>query len=238
MNYRSITFYKYFQLKDLDEIRQPLRDLMYDFDVKGKIIISNEGINGAICGEAPKVYEFVEECQKFFGLTELSFRDTLAQKQCFKRTLVKIRDELVPLGIKGITPNTAGGGKPLPPEELMKWYEKEEDFLILDTRNDYEAEVGTFKDSIVPDVHQFRDFKNAIKELEDKKDKKIVMFCTGGIRCEKASALLKKEGFENVYKLDGGIIEFMKLENSEKYFKGKLFVFDHRWEIDADQTRI
>lgn len=239
MNYYSITFYKYFDFKNIEDKRFPLRDMMLDYNIKGKIIISAEGVNGAICGLKDDVKKFMNKIGEIdSNLEELDCRITLSDIQTFKRTLVKIREELVPLGVSGITPHSNGGGKPLDPKELMKWYKSGEDFVIIDARNDYEWEVGKFKGADNPNIEKFRDFKKYVDELEDLKDKKVVTYCTGGIRCEKASAYMKSKGFNEIYKLNGGIIDFMKLEGSEKYWDGKLFVFDKRWEIDSDKTRI
>jgi UPF0176 protein len=237
--YLSITFYKYFDFKDVENKRFPLKDLMLKHDVKGKIIISNEGVNGAICGVENNLKEFMKDFEKFeSNIKNIGIRFTKSDIQTFKRTLVKIRDELVPLGVPNITPNSSGGGAALKPLELKEMYEKEEDFIIVDARNDYEWQVGKFEGAENPNITKFRDFKEYVKTLEEFKDKKIITYCTGGIRCEKASAYMKSEGFKDVYKLDGGIIDFMRLEGSEKYWKGKLFVFDKRWEIDSKETRI
>ena len=239
MKYNSITFYKYFDFKDFEERREPLKELMLKHNIKGKIIISLEGVNGAICSTTENVLVFMKELGEFLPELEgIKYRDTISDNQCFKRTLVKLRDEIVPLGVCGISPSTSGGGKALNPKELMDWYEQGEDFVIIDARNDYEWKVGHFEGAENPNIEKFRDFKEYVEKLEDLKDKKVVTYCTGGIRCEKASAYMKDKGFDNVYKLDGGIIEFMRLEGSEKYWKGKLFVFDKRWEIDHDKTRI
>ncbi len=238
MKYLSNTFYKYFDLEPSQDNREYFLDLMKKHELKGKIIISKEGINGAICGLKDNVNDFLEELRTYPGVEDLTWRETVSESQCYKRTLVKIREELVPLGVGGVTPITKGGGKALKPEELKKWYDKGEDFVILDARNDYEYEVGKFKGALEPNVEKFRDFKERVEELEDYKDKKIVTYCTGGIRCEKASAYMKSKGFKDVYKLDGGIIEFLKLEDSDKYWDGKLFVFDKRWEISSKETKV
>lgn len=237
--YLSITFYKYFDFKDVENRRFPLRDIMLKHEVKGKIIISKEGVNGAICGIEENVFNFMKEFEEFEPeIKNIGIRFTKSDFQTFKRTLVKIREELVPLGVSGITPYSLGGGNPLKPEELKEMYEKGEDFVIIDARNDYEWEVGKFEGAENPNISKFRDFKEYVKSLKEFKDKKVITYCTGGIRCEKASAYMKSEGFNNVYKLDGGIIDFMRLEGSEKYWKGKLFVFDKRWEIESKETRI
>lgn len=236
--HHSITFYKYFDFKNFEELREPIKELMLKNEIKGKIIIASEGVNGALCQNKENITNFLKEFGELIpDLKNLEYRDTLTQQQCFKRTLVKIRDEIVPLGVKGITPATNGGGKALKPEELMNWYKKQEDFIIIDARNDYEWESGRFLGAPNPNIQKFRDFKEYIKTLEEHKNKKIVTYCTGGIRCEKASAYMKHQGFNDVYKLDGGIIEFMKLNGSEEFWKGKLFVFDKRLEIDQDKTR-
>jgi UPF0176 protein len=237
--YNSITFYKYFEFENFKDLRDKIKKIMLEEEIKGKIIISSEGVNGALCAKEEKIKSFLDKISILIPeLKNVSYRNTSAQKQCFKRTLVKLRDEIVPLGVCGISPSTNGGGMALKPVDLMNWYEKGADFVIVDARNDYEWEVGHFEGAKNPQIEKFRDFKDYVKKLEDLKDKKVVTYCTGGIRCEKASAYMKDKGFDNVYKLDGGIIEFMKLKGSEKYFKGKLFVFDKRWEIEHDKTRI
>jgi len=239
MEFLSITFYKYFDFENVEDKRQPLKDLMLKHDIKGKIIISKEGVNGALCGLAKDVKVFMREFEKFDeNLKGIGVRLTKSEIQTFKRTLVKIRDELVPLGVEGITPQSHGGGTSLDPEKLKKLYEQKEDFVIVDARNDYEWDVGRFEGAENPKIEKFRDFKEYVKTLQDYKDKKIITYCTGGIRCEKASAYMKSQGFKEVYKLEGGIIDFMRLEGSDKYWKGKLFVFDKRLEIESDLVRL
>lgn len=232
-NYKglSITFYKYYTLKNLDDERQDFYELLERCDVKGKIIIANEGINGAVAGKTSNVKDFMHEIKKFPGLSKLNFRITKTNQECFKRRLVKIRPELVPLGKDEISPKTLGGGKTITPTQLKQWYEQGKDFKILDARNDYEYEIGRFKNSLNPNITKFRDFKNSLEKFKDLKNKPIVTFCTGGIRCEKASALMKEKGFEKVYKLEGGVIEFMKVDTHKKYWDGELFVFDKRETI-------
>lgn len=227
----SITFYKYYKLNDLDIERKNFYELLERCDVKGKIIIAKEGINGAVAGKTRNVEKFMKDIKEFPNLFDLSFRVTKTNQECFKRRLVKIRPELVPLGKDEVSPKTEGGGKKITPKELKKWYEEGKEFKILDARNDYEYEIGRFKNSLNPNITKFRDFKNSLGKFKDLKEKPIVTFCTGGIRCEKASALMKKKGFNNVYKLEGGIIEFMKVDTQKKYWEGELFVFDKRETI-------
>ena len=230
----SITFYKYFSMENPNEHREEYRELMLRHDIKGKIILAKEGINGAVAGKVEDCEKFLCELKKIPELKDITWRTTIAESEdCFKRTLVKIRPEIVPLGVEGITPDTAGGGKPLKPETLLEWYRKGEDFVVLDTRNKYEADAGTFKGAIIPDIARFRDFSKYVESIKDLKDKKIVTFCTGGVRCEKASAYMKSLGFENVYKLEGGVIEFMRIAGKNNFFSGKCFVFDKRETVDA-----
>lgn len=233
----SSTFYKYFKFGNCDDKRGSIKQLMLDHEVKGKIIISSEGINGAVCVAKPAYDLFMSKLGELIPEVKgINSRRTFSDKQCFKRTLVKIRNELVPLGVPGIVPNTAGGGKPLDPAELFEWYKQKKNFLIVDARNEYEWKEGSFLGAENPQIEKFRDFNQVAKNLEEKnmdKKKPIVTFCTGGIRCEKASAYLKKQGFYNVYKLEGGIIEFMRLQGSEDYWKGNLFVFDKREKINS-----
>lgn len=234
--YISATFYKYFNFENCNSKRDEIKELMLSHECKGKIIISPEGVNGAICTDEVKFDSFMDYLSKIIpALRGIESRKTLSEISCFKRTLVKVRDELVPLGVEGVSPNTSGGGEFISPNELKKLYETKEDFVIVDARNDYEWEEGSFLGAENPNIEKFRDFKKVAKKLDETlpKDKKVITFCTGGIRCEKASAYLKSQGFNDVYKLKGGIIEFLKLKDSEKYWKGDLFVFDKRNKINS-----
>ncbi len=234
----SITFYKYFNIENPESIRESYKEMMLKHKIKGKIILAQEGINGAIAGHEDDCIKFLEELKTLPGLEDLTWRTTISDDGavCFKRTLVKIRPEIVPLGIPGITPSTAGGGKPIKPEELLEWYKNGEDFILLDTRNSYEIDTGTFQNATIPGIERFRDFSKYVESISDMKDKKIVTICTGGVRCEKASAYMKSRGFENVYKLEGGVIEFLKISGETDFFKGKCFVFDKRETIDKSHT--
>lgn len=234
----SITFYKYFNIDNPESQREFFKEMMLKHDIKGKIILAQEGINGAIAGHEEDCMRYLKELKTVEGLEDMTWRTTLSEENivCFKRTLVKIRQEIVPLGIPGITPTTAGGGKPIKPLELLEWYKNGEDFILLDTRNGYEIEAGTFQNATVPGIERFRDFSKYVETLDDIKDKKIVTVCTGGVRCEKASAYMKSKGFENVYKLEGGVIEFLKISGDTDFFKGKCFVFDKRETIDKSHT--
>jgi len=234
----SITFYKYFRFENPQLQRDLYKEMMLKHNIKGKIILAEEGINGAIAGLEEDCQKYLEELRTIPELNDLTWRTTITTDgaSCFKRTLVKIRPEIVPLGVLGITPETAGGGKPIKPQELLEWYENGEDFILLDTRNDYEIQSGTFQNAIIPDIEKFRDFSKYVETISNIKDKKIVTICTGGVRCEKASAYMKSKGFDNVYKLEGGIIEFLKISGNSEFFKGKCFVFDKREVIDKEHT--
>jgi len=233
--YLSITFYKYVNIENPEEIRDFHRELMLKHNIKGKIILAKEGINGAICGKEKNCEYYLSELKEISEFSDLTWRTTISETpECFKRTLVKIRPEIVPLGVEGITPQTAGGGNPLKPEELKEWYENKEDFVIIDARNRYEADDGKFAGAIIPPIDKFRDFASYVETIPELKQKKVVMYCTGGVRCEKASAFMKSKGFENVYKLDGGVIEFLKVAGDSNFFEGKLFVFDNRGKVGAE----
>jgi len=143
--------------------------------------------------------------------------------------LVKTRKEIVTSGLKV---DLKDKGEHIPPKKLKEMLDKKEDIVMLDARNDYESKIGKFKNAVTPNIHEFRQFKKLLKNLEKYKDRKIVMYCTGGVRCEKSSAFLKENGFKNVLQLDGGIINYIN-QFQDSYFEGRCFVFDNRISIPA-----
>src|SRR3989344_1204022 len=183
-----------------------IRSLCENLSLKGRILIGNEGINGGVSGTKPEVVKFKSEITKISKFEDLTFRELESESNSYHRLVIRIRNEIIALGKQVDMKNKA---EYITPENLKKLYSKGEDFVILDTRNKYEADVGRFKNAIILPIDAFHDFPEAVSNLSNFKDKKIITYCTGGIRCEKASAYMKEQGFNNVFQLKGGIIEFV-----------------------------
>lgn len=230
-NYQILLYYKYAHIEDPAMFRDMQFHLCQDLGMKGRIIVAHEGINGTIEGtvEACAEYMKVMKADPRFADIHWKISNGTDDGTAFPRLSVKTRKEIVSLHLgdeEDIDPNQLTGVH-LKPEELRKWYESGEEFHIVDMRNEYELRVGKFEGTVFPDLDNFRDLKKNLKKLEGLKDKKVLTVCTGGVRCEKASGLLLREGFKDVYQLDGGMVSYM-----EKYpgqdFKGSLYVFDKR----------
>ena len=230
--YIIAAFYKFVPLNDFENMKEPLLSAMKEHNLLGTILLASEGINGSFAGEPDDVrflYEFLKIDPR---LSDLSFRERYDDLMPFEKAKVKFRKEIVTLGVPGIDPLQNTGTRVLPEE----WNNliSDPNVILIDTRNDYEVELGTFKHAINPKTENFRDFPEYVKtNLLDKKDKKIAMCCTGGIRCEKSTSYLKSLGFENVYQLEGGILNYMETIPAEQsLWEGSCFVFDERIAID------
>ncbi len=225
------SFYKYTDIENPEEFAEKHLEFCKELGIKGRILVAQEGINGSVSGSEEQVERYKEEMlldQRFYGI---EFKEEECLMHPFNKMKVKIKPELVRFEQQV---SYKEGGEHLSPEEFLQMAQ-EEDVVILDVRNNYESRVGKFKNAITPDIKTFREFPTVIDSLQDKKGKKIVMYCTGGIRCEKASAFLKKEGFSQVYQLHGGILNFAK-ELPDTIWEGKCFVFDKRLlsEVNAE----
>ena len=212
--------------------------LGYENNISGLIILGEEGINGTICGSekhTDKLFLFIKE---FLNKKDLNEKISFSDKKIFKKLKVRIKAEIVTIGIKEINP-VSNNGTYL---DASKWNEviEDENTIVIDTRNHYEVKLGTFKNAINPNTNNFREFpkwveKNLEKNIKNKKNHKIAMFCTGGIRCEKATSFLKKRGFENVFHLKGGILKYLETVKSDKnLYKGECYVFDERVALDHE----
>jgi UPF0176 protein len=233
MKYVVLLYYKYVHIEDPEELTLIQRAYCDALDLKGRILIAEEGINGTIEGTKANVEKYMELVEKDSRFKGINWKKTPGNGKAFKKLIVKVRSEIVTTGIadKDFGPLKKVTGKYLSPEELKKWYEEGKEFYVVDMRNDYEYEIGRFKNSIWPEgLGHFRDVPKAIKSIENLKDKTIVTVCTGGVRCETASGLLMKYGFKDVYQLQNGIVTFMK-KYPNTYFEGKLLVFDGRETI-------
>ena len=222
------SFYKYIEIKDPIKFQESHLKYCKDLGIKGKILLAEEGINGTISGTEEQIRKYKKDFKKNKLFKDVIFKDTISDSHPFKKTLVRIRNEIVSSGLNVNMKNKADY---ISPEELNKLIEKEE-VVLLDARNNYESKIGKFKNAITPDIETFRDFKKVPKLISKLKDKTIVTYCTGGIRCEKASAFLKASSFNNVLQLHGGIIEYIN-EFPDKHFEGRCFVFDNRLSIPS-----
>jgi RluA family pseudouridine synthase len=230
-NYVNISAYLFTPLFDLKGIRESLIQQCDAMALKGTILLSTEGINLFVSGREEAVQSLVAFLKKIPGLETLKPKESLSSHQPFNRMLVKIKKEIIAFGVEGIDP----ARKPAPkisPQVLKKWLDEKRQLTLLDTRNDYEVKLGTFKNAVIPHINHFRDFPKFVETLpEQLKNEPVVMFCTGGIRCEKAGPLMEKMGFRNVFQLEGGILKYFE-EIGSAHYEGDCFVFDARVGVD------
>ncbi|RUO24024.1 hypothetical protein CWE09_12825 [Aliidiomarina minuta] len=228
MQYICAALYKFVELDNFEQLRQPLYDAMLANQVKGTLLLAREGINGTICGTQSQVDAVLEHLRQDPRLVDIDHKESPSEGQAFYRTKVKLKDEIVTMGVDWIDPKRTVGNY----VEAHEWNDliSDPDVLLVDTRNDYEVSVGTFAGAINPKTESFREFPEYVKEHLDKgKHKKVAMFCTGGIRCEKSTAYLKELGFDDVYHLKGGILKYLEeVPEEQSRWNGECFVFDQR----------
>lgn len=224
--------YKFTLLEDFEALREPLLDLLIHNKVKGTLLLAHEGINGTIAGTRAgidAVQHWLDTDGRFNGM---SCKESYHENNPFYRTKVKLKKEIVTMGVENIDPKEIVGTyvKPKDWNQLIS----SPDVVLVDTRNDYEVSIGTFKNAINPKTESFREFPTYVKEnLDPNKHKKVAMFCTGGIRCEKSTAYLKQQGFEEVFHLEGGILKYLEeVPENETLWQGECFVFDNRVAVD------
>ena len=226
--------YKFVRLNNYLEIRDLLLAKMTSVGVKGTLLLAAEGINGTIAGSQKSVEQVLEFLQAQPNLGSIVHKESFSDENPFHRTKVKLKKEIVTMGVEGIDPNQVVGTyvKPKDWNALIS----DPEVLLVDTRNDYEVEIGTFEGALNPDTETFREFPQYVKDNLDKtKHKKVAMFCTGGIRCEKSTAYLKEQGFEEVYHLEGGILKYLEeVPSTETMWEGECFVFDGRVAVNHE----
>ncbi len=236
-----IIFYKYTVVSDPKGFVTWLKGLCESIGIKGRILIAREGINGTVEGTRDQL-DYVETALRetaFGDFRDLWFKSSPSRGDAFRKLKIKARPFILNVGLEEsvIDPNVTTG-KHIQAEELNQWFENGEDFEIIDMRNDYEYGVGRFKNSVNPNMNNFRDLKDVVPNLAHLKQKKVLTVCTYGVRCEKASGYLMQQGFENVYQLHGGIGTYMK-NYPGQHFDGSLYVFDARMtERFTDQYTI
>lgn len=221
-----ILFYKFSRIKNPEGFRDKHKKIAADFGLLGRMLVAPEGVNATFEGTAKNIKGYVKELRKSAMFKNVVFKESAGHGRAFTKLMVKTRPETVTLGVGdlNVKKNTS---KMVTAAQLQKMYEKDEDFVVLDLRNDYEINAGYFEKTVNPGLRFFRELPEKIKELQHLKNKKVITVCTGDIRCEKGTCLLKKEGFENIYQLKDGIHTYMK-KYPGKRFKGSLFVFDNR----------
>jgi UPF0176 protein len=241
---KIILYYKFQPIADPEMVRLWQRALCEKLNLKGRILISKHGINGTVGGELADVKAYVKETKQYFKDTQFKWSD--GSRDHFPKLQIKVRDEIVSFGaaeeLKVDEKGVVGGGTHLKPAQVNELVEKYgEDVVFFDGRNTYEAAVGKFKNAVVPDTRTSKDF---IRELDsgkydDLKNKKVVTYCTGGIRCEILTPLMKNRGFEEVYQIDGGIVKYGEAFGDDGLWEGSLYVFDDRMGVEfSDHAKV
>ena len=229
----NIAGYKFEPLIDPIDLVSLYQQKCDELKLKGTMLISKNGINFSLAGTqqaTDTIVSFLEEDNRFLNIP---LKVTYSETQPFRRMKVRLKKEIISLGRKDINPRELTG-KRISPQGLKNLLDNKEDILVLDTRNEYETRVGKFENAIDLNLDTFRDFPEAVESLpEEYKDKQIVMYCTGGIRCEKASAVMMKAGFADVKQLEGGVLDYFK-ETGGAYWEGDCFVFDERVALDTE----
>lgn len=225
MKYSVLLFYKYVDFADPELFRKDHLEFCEKNEILGRVWISNEGINGTVSGKKGNIEKYKNELRKYPEFADIWFKEDDHSGHAFNKIHVRVKNEIVnaDFGKVDITKT----GKRIQPGELLDLYNDNKEFVIVDARNDYESEIGKFKNAITPEMKTFRDWPKVVEELKEYKDKTVITYCTGGIRCEKASAYLIEKGFKDVYQLNGGIWNFIN-RYPDTVWEGSVFVFDER----------
>ena len=223
--------YKFVTITDPADWKRRIYRVCVDNKIKGTILIASEGINGTIAGPLLGIENILAFLKSLPGLADLDHKESTAEEYPFYRMKVRLKKEIVTIGLPDVDPNETVGTYVTPDE----WNDiiSDPETVVIDTRNDYEIAIGTFENAIDPETDSFREFPEYVKNnLDPAKHKKVAMFCTGGIRCEKASSYMKKMGFENVYHLKGGILKYLEtIKEPDSLWNGECFVFDQRVSV-------
>lgn len=225
---KNIIFYKYLDIENPEKLKEEQLNLTKSLNLLGTILVAKEGINGCLSGNDKDLEQYKKYLKKNKKFSRIKFKESFSNKYTFKKLHVRVRDEIVSSKFNVDIKNKAPY---IEPKGLKKLLDNNEDVVLLDVRNNYEVKMGKFRNAIHLHLETFKQFPTKINKIKNLKDKKIIAYCTGGIRCEKASALLRENGFENVYQLHEGILNYGK-ECGNAHWQGKCFVFDTRGAID------
>ena len=238
--YKIVSLYSFFSFQEnsIIELKENLLSIEKNNDLSGLLIIAREGLNGTICAEESIIDTILKLIKNIVEINELNIKVSYSKKKIYKKLKIKIKDEIVTMGVPEINPLKDSGTY----IDSLRWNKliKDRNTIIIDTRNHYEVSIGSFKKSINPNTRNFSEFpkwvdENLEKYVDNEGSKNIAMFCTGGIRCEKATSLLKKKGFKNIFHLKGGILKYLEdISNEENLFEGECFVFDKRVALDHE----
>lgn len=227
------TFYLFVRIDDCQKLRASLLDYCRSQQILGTILLAEEGINGTICGDPQNVHRVLERIRSDERFAALTAKFSHTQSMTFQRLKIKIKPEIVKLGVPGIDAASMAGERVGP----ARWNQllADPDVVVIDTRNDFEVAIGTFPGAVNPRTQNFRDLPAWVEQNRDLLNKpKVAMFCTGGIRCEKSTSLLRAQGYEHVYHLDGGILKYLEtVAESDNQWQGECFVFDERVSVDS-----
>ena len=223
--------YRFVQLDDYEDLQKPIHDQMVEYGVCGSLLLASEGINGTVSGSREAIDQLLNYLRDDPRLSSLEVKESFALEAPFKRTRVRLKKEIVTMGVDGINPNDSVGTY-VDPKDWNKLISDPE-VTVIDTRNDYEVAIGTFEGAMNPETESFRQFPAFVdNELDPQKHRKVAMFCTGGIRCEKSTAFLRSKGFDEVYHLKGGILKYLEeVPEEDSKWKGDCFVFDKRVSV-------
>jgi len=232
MQYVVCALYKFVALEDFERLKQPILDQMLKHNVVGTLLLAHEGINGTVASSREGIDNFINWLQLDDRLNPIEVKESYTDISPFKRTKVKLKKEIVTMGVETVDPAKTVGTY----VDAKDWNDliSDPEVLLIDTRNEYEVEVGTFENAVNPHTETFREFPQYVKEhLDPEKHKKVAMFCTGGIRCEKSTAYLKQLGFDEVYHLKGGILKYLEqVPEQQTRWQGECFVFDDRVTVN------
>ena len=228
----NIAGYRFVDLPDRDELREPFREACEKNRLLGTILLSTEGINFFLCGDQAGIDGFLNYLESDERFVDIPLKISHSEKLAFRRMNVRLKKEIISMGMDEIRPADYTGDA-ISPTEFKHWLDEGRDITILDTRNDYEIRIGTFENAVDLDISTFRTFPDAVANSVLDKEKTVVMFCTGGIRCEKASALMLNQGFQDVRQLEGGVLGYFE-EVGGAHWNGDCFVFDRRVAVDPE----
>jgi len=230
-----ILFYKYVAIADPAAFVASQRDLCSALGLKGRVLIAMEGINGTLAGPRVAVDQYVAALRADERFVDIEIKESAGDAATFPRLMIKVRPEIVTLGAR--IPLTADLDNHLTPEEWKRTIEEDPDVVLVDVRNRYESAAGKFANAVACDIEHFRELPDYVERLSDLKDRKVLMYCTGGIRCEKASALFRSKGFTKVFQLHGGIVTYQEQFGNEHWL-GECFVFDQRMTVRVDDAAV